>query len=257
MEKKPTFPRAEEEGMALRTLIAVVVASAVVFLISIYALSEIFGNVFVGIYYSLIVLFDAVGYYPTLSITLIETHAYKFFAILFIDGIARVVLVGFAIASVVELVGKINLKYKLHVRAAKKLRDHIIICGYSSFGERLVKDLSRAGQKFVIIEREREKVDMLHDIGYDAIDGDFTRELFLNEASVKRARSVVIDSGSDLEDAVTAIAIKRLNSKAKVIVRVNNVRSLINMMRAGADQCIIPEVLAGEEIGDQILRLRG
>ncbi len=245
--------RAEEESIALRTIVTIAIAATVLIAVSILVMSIIFENGYVGTYYSLAVLFDAVGYYPTVSVAFLSQDFYQFFTILVVDGISRIILIGFVVATVIEFAGRVNFKYRLSIITARKLKGHVVVCGYSKFGERLARDLSRTGMEFVIIERERDKVDMLHDIGYTAIDGDFTREVFLNEASVKGAKAVVIDSGSDFEDAVAVITIKRLNKDAKVIVRVNNVASLINIMRAGADQCIIPEILAGEEIGTQIL----
>ncbi len=253
MESK--LQRAEEESVAVRTILLIILISGGLIAVSVFVMSDIFENGYVGAYYSLAVLFDAVGYYPTVNVAFLTRDFYQFFAMLVIDGVARIVLIGFVIATVIEFAGRVNLKYRMSVLTARKLRNHVVICGYSNFAERLARDLSRLNQEFVIIEKERSKVDMLHDLGYTAIDGDFTNEAFLNEASVRSARAVVIDSGSDFEDAVTVITIKRMNKNAKVIVRVKNTGALVNVMRAGADQCIIPEVLAGEEVGEQILSI--
>lgn len=251
MESK--LQRAEEESIAVRTIILVITISAGLIAVSVFVMADIFESSYVGAYYSLAVLFDAVGYYPTVNVAFLSHDFYQFFTMLVVDGVARIILIGFVIATVIEFAGRVNLKYRLSVLTARKLRNHVVICGYSNFAGRLAKDLSGLGQAFVIIEKERGKVDVLHDLGYTAIDGDFTNETFLNEASIKRARAVVIDSGSDFEDAITVITIKRMNRAAKVIVRVKNAGALVNVMRAGADQCIIPEVLAGEEVGERML----
>lgn len=246
---------AEEESIALKTIVAIAAASIVAVVISIVVMSEIFGNFYDGGYYTVSVLFDAVGFYPTVTIPFLSNEFYQLFMVFVLDGVVRIVVIGFLIASVIELVSKINLQSRLSAFTARRLNGHVVICGYSSFGERLARDLSEKKKRFVIIERDKAKVDMLRDIGYLSIEGDFTKDVSLEEASIRTARAVVLDSGSDFEDALAAIAMKRLNQSVKIIVRVNREQSLTKIVDAGADQCIIPEVLAGSEIGAQIAKV--
>lgn len=246
---------AEEESIALKTIIIVALISTVAVTISAAVMGGILGSASIGDYYTISVLFDAVGFYPSIMIPFLSAQFYQFFTVLVLDGVVRIIIIGFLIASVIEFASKINLQSRLSALSARKLRGHVIICGYSSFAERLARDLAKSGRKFVIIEREKGKVDMLRDIGYLAIEGDFTRDTYLNAASIRAASAAVLDSGSDFEDALAAIAMKRLNKSIRIIVRVNMESSLTNIVNAGADQCIIPEVLAGVEIGVHIARI--
>jgi voltage-gated potassium channel len=246
---------AEEESIALKTIVIVALVSVVAVTISAAIMSSVLGSAPIGDYYTISVLFDAVGFYPAIAVPFLSAEFYQFFTVLVLDGIVRIIIIGFLIASVIELASKINLQSRLSALSARKLRGHVIICGYSSFGERLARDLAKSGKKFVIIEREKGKVDMLRDIGYLAIEGDFTKDSYLNAASIRAAGAAVLDSGSDFEDALAAIAMRRLNKSLKIIVRVNSESSLAKIVDAGADQCIIPEVLAGAEIGVQIARI--
>jgi voltage-gated potassium channel len=248
-------PKTEEESVALTAIIIVAVVSIAFFVISIHFISGIFGNAYVGSYYTISVLFDAVGFYPAVAVPFLSGEFYSFAAVLVMDGIVRIIIVGFLIASMIELASKINLKSRFSIITARRLKGHIIICGYSSFGERLAKDLLGEKKRFVIIEKDRSKVDMLRDIGYLAIEGDFTRDVFLREASIRDARAVVLDSGNDFEDVLAIIAMRRMNRSVKIIARVNSEVSITSIEHAGADQCLIPEILAGAEMGSQIVRV--
>ena len=65
----------------------------------------------------------------------------------------------------------------------------------------------------------------------------------------------MLDTTSDFEDALAIIAMKRMNKSIKVIVRLNSEASITNMIRAGADQFVIPEILAGAELGAYISKI--
>src|SRR6266550_386586 len=71
-----------------------------------------------------------------------------------------------------------------------KLRDHFIICGAGRVGSQLVRHMQRAGETFVVIEKEEAKVNELSEGGTMVLLRDATREDTLREAGVEYARGL-------------------------------------------------------------------
>ncbi len=248
-------PKAEGESIADKSIIAIALISTLFTVISVLVLWRITNNFYDGSYYTISVLFDAIGFYPYLGqITVMSTEFYQMFSFMLLEGIMKIFIIGFLIASIIELISNVDVKSKLNVLTAKKFRNHVIICGYSSFAERLIKELQKEGKRFVVIEKDKTIVETLKDLNYVVVEGDFGREFVLEEASVRNADAVIIDSPKDFYDVLCIITIRRLSKSVRVIVRINDESSITNMVRAGADQCVIPEIIAGMELGESIAK---
>ncbi|EQD80151.1 TrkA-N domain protein [mine drainage metagenome] len=115
-------------------------------------------------------------------------------------------------------------------------------------------DLKAKGKEFVVIEKNPVKVDMLRDLNYPVLDGDFTKEGYLSMASIKTASAIVFDTDSDFENLLGIITAKKMNKDLKAIVKVVHEDSVMKMVRGGANVCILPEALSGIEIGERLVR---
>lgn len=247
-----------EEDVAGTSILTIAIVSAIFVVLSIFVIWSITSNFYVSVYFTFSDLFDATGFSAVLpTIPAFSTEFYQLFSFLLVGGIVKIVIIGFLIASLIEIMSNANITSKFNIISAKKLKHHVIICGYSTFSERLIKDLVKAKKKFVIIEKDKTTVDTLNDMGYTVIDGDSTRDIYLKDASLKTADAVIIDSQKDFYDVLTLIAIRRMNKDINVIVRVNDESSVDNLKTAGASQCIIPEIFAGMELGDLIIKKFG
>lgn len=256
MESKAQMIEKEESEFAKRT-IPVVLAFAITYLVwSVYVLRGITGSLYASLYYTISTLMDAAGFLPQLGYISIHSSAfYPFFLVLFLDGIAKIVIIGFLVASLIQLVSSIDLGTKMRSYRIKRLKNHTVICGYTNFSDRLMLDLKAKGSEFVVIEKNPVKVDMLRDLNYPVLDGDFTKESYLSTASLKSAKAIVFDTDSDFENLLGLIASKRVNKDIKAIVKVVHEDSVTKMMRGGASVCILPEALSGIEVGERLVRV--
>ena len=255
MESKAQIVEKEESEFAKRT-IPIVLAFALAYLVwSVYVLREITGSIYTSLYYTVSTLMDAAGFVPQLSyITIHSSTFYPFFLVLFLDGIAKIIIVGFLVASLIQLISSIDLSSRVKAYRIKRLKNHTVICGYTNFSDRLILDLKAKGSEFVVIEKNPVKVDMLRDLNYPVLDGDFTKEGYLSMASVKTAKAIVLDTDSDFENLLGLIAAKRVNKDLKAIVKVVHEESVTKMMRGGANVCILPEALSWIEVGERLVR---
>ena len=180
---------------------------------------------------------------------------YTVMAISFLDGLAKAVIVGFLIAAFINLLSNIDIKSTLGIMTAKRLKDHVIVCGYSMLAERLCKDMARDNLRFVIIDNDPAKVGTLRDLKFNVIDGDFTRRPILESASLKNARAIIFATESDFVNLLGIVTAHHMYPEVKIIARAKQVANVTKMQRGGAELCLVPEVVAGLELGEHILRL--
>ncbi|MGD0728807.1 MAG: NAD-binding protein, partial [Candidatus Micrarchaeaceae archaeon] len=218
-------------------------------------------NFYAASYYTISALFDANGENSATFITA-AIHAssfggafYELVAVSLIDGIAKAVIVGFILAAFIELLSNIDIKSKLDIISSKRLKNHVIICGYSMLAERLCKDLTKQKAHFVIIDNDYEKVNYLRDLSYNVIDGDFTEKKILESASLGNAKAIIFATESDFVNLLGIVTAHHMYPNVKIVARARSESSVRKLQRGGAELCLVPEVVAGIELGERILKV--
>lgn len=249
-------PQVERRSVAGRTLAVLAAVAVILFVLTIFIIYNISHNFYVSAYYTVSSLFDAIGINV---VPILEASAPPFSAnfdalilISVVDGIAKIVAIGLALAAIVEMLTGTTILSKVSQFAARRLKDHVIICGYSRMAERLFADLSDKKIRFVVIDNDPETVDVLRNNGHIVIKGDYADEEVLKSAEIDRARAVVFAQKKDLENLIGVITARHLNKKVKILSRVANEDLMVKMQRAGAELCVVPEILAGVDIGSNI-----
>jgi voltage-gated potassium channel len=146
-----------------------------------------------------------------------------------------------------------ELKRMQTKRHIDEVSDHVIICGYGSFGRTIANTLSNAGRDVVVIERDQHRFEALESDDILGVRGDGRMEGALAEAGVERADTLVgaiDDSNANIEIAILA---SQLSPDVRVIVRVGNQRYSKLARRAGADDVIIPEIRSGQDVSQSII----
>ncbi|MEM3841395.1 MAG: NAD(P)-binding protein [Candidatus Micrarchaeaceae archaeon] len=244
----------EEERLAGMTLAILTAVGIVLTIFSILELYGITGNLYSASYYSLLSIFDAEGITPlTNYVAPFTLQFYKLVLVLATDGIVKIVIIGLVMASFINIMSDIDIKSKLAQISSRRMSGHTIICGYSMLSERLCSDLAASGKKFIIIVGSESDAEMLKGIGYQVIEGDFKSETVLKRAMAEKASSIIFDEKDDFDNLMGIISAKHINPKIKVITRVKDESSVTKMQRAGADQCVIPEIVAGVELGNYMV----
>jgi len=110
---------------------------------------------------------------------------------------------------------------------AQHMRDHIVIVGCGHLGKRVTEVLTDLDLPFVLIvlpeDRERnEYVCHLMEKEIPVIFGDATLTSVLRTANVEKAKAIIISINNDYLNPVIADRARKLNPKAKIIVRIYN-----------------------------------
>ena len=244
----------EEERLAGLTLALLAATGIVLTVFSILEIYGITGNIYSASYYSLLSIFDAEGITPLTGVIVPFTLTfYKLVAVLAVDGIVKIVIIGLVMASFINIMSDIDIRSKIAEISGKGMRGHVIVCGYSMLAERLCAELATQKKRFVVIVGSESEVDMLRSLGFQAIEGDFKLESVLRKAMVGTAKNIIFDAKDDFENLMGVISARHLNPKIKIITRVADEYSVTKMHRAGADQCVVPEIVAGVELGNYMV----
>lgn len=241
-------------GYAFLLLVIVIVSAvATVLLVQHYV-----GNFYDATYFTISALFDINGVVLTPPFDyhslVFDSEFYNTFPILLIDGIVKIVAIGFILAGIVELISAINIFEKLSNIGIMRMNNNIIVCGYNDLAEQICLKLKQEKAKFVVVEKDPAKVEMLRGLGYIAVRGNFTNENILKRCSIKYAKSVIFVTENDFENLLGILTARYLNPKVNIISRARDETAVTKMHRAGAGLCVVPEVLAGLDMGDMIRR---
>lgn len=153
-----------------------------------------------------------------------------------------------------EFISNINLKERGVLGRLKSLESHIIVVPYNSFSNTLLKEFRDAKIKAVTIATSRRELLPLYRQNELAIAGDIKQFETFETAGIAKAKYVIACSEDDLQNALIAITAKTANPRIKVISRVTKEEDIPKLDMAGAYKMILPEVTAGEKIGEEILK---
>lgn len=234
--------------------------SGLIILIALFSVWVIYSashNLQGSVYYTIASLIDvnSEGYAAAImaGIAPFTIPFYELILVELVDGIAKVVLIGFIVAVVINALTNIDINSKINWLRSGRLNKHVVLCGFSGLGEQIVDQLSAKKRPFLVIDKSQTKLEELNERGHTALDGDFTNIETLRKAGVEKASAVIFCAETDITNLMGILAARKLNKEITVISRARDAFTVAKMQRAGADLCIIPELLAGLELGNKLV----
>ncbi|MGC8669563.1 MAG: potassium channel family protein [Candidatus Micrarchaeia archaeon] len=166
----------------------------------------------------------------------------------------------FAIITVVfasiffSTITKINLRERRVLAKVKRLNHHIIIAPYNQFALEVANEIRKRDKEVVLIANTRQEFEHLYRERFLAIVGNpSTTELF-DAANIRNSEYVIICSENDVNNTLITMAAKTAGPRARIISRVSNEASIPKLGIAGAYRMIMPEITAGEEVGEELAK---
>ncbi|MFU1781051.1 potassium channel family protein [Haloarcula japonica] len=132
------------------------------------------------------------------------------------------------------------------------LEDHVVVCGYGTFGQTVADQIGDTDTPVVVLEHETDQYERALDDGHLALEADASREDALTDAGVKRADTVIgaiDDTNANIQIAVLA---SQLAPTVRLIVRAGDQQDETVARRVGADEVIIPEVVSGKQVCERL-----
>jgi len=199
-------------------------------------------------FYYAVVSLSTTGYG---DITPVTPHA-RFVNIVFITP-ARVLFLIILVGTTLEV---LTDQYRKNIRVTRwrrKLKDHVIVCGYGTKGRAAVSALLETGydkSRIVIVESRDEALRQAAANGLVAIEGNATRSAVLLEAHVKNAKSVVIATDSDEASVLITLTVRQLTAgQVRIIASVREQENAALLKQSGAHHVIVSSSTAGRLLG--------
>lgn len=140
-------------------------------------------------------------------------------------------------------------------RELKRMKNHVILCGYGRVGAAAAERLMDSGRDFVVICREAELMGDLPE-RIPRIVGDATEEETLREAKIEDAETMLIAFGDDSDTILAIVTARTLNPEIRLIARASFKENTRKMAKVGANEIIVPELVGGRRMVDHALTER-
>jgi voltage-gated potassium channel len=134
----------------------------------------------------------------------------------------------------------------------RKVRDHIIVCGFGTKGRSALDVLHGHGRRpedILVIDVAADRVEDATRLGYAAIHGDASRAEVLRSAEVGQAAAVVVAPDRDDSAVLMTLTARELNDTAKVVAAVREEENRHLLHQSGADSVITSSGAAGRLLG--------
>lgn len=102
------------------------------------------------------------------------------------------------------------------------IKNHIIVCGYSLLGQKIVKQLRNAGLTYAAIEHDRQHVKTGKERGDIVFFGNAASKHMLNSLYIKNADAVIIAIDNDEKVRLISESIRAINPHVSIIIKVTH-----------------------------------
>ena len=139
-------------------------------------------------------------------------------------------------------------------RLIRRMKNHVIICGYGRTGKEIADQLKSEKISTLIIEIDSSRKTEAEEKGYNVLLADATMDETLLLAGIKNCRSLVVSLPSDASNLYVVLSAKALNDTCRLIARAANEEAANKLKLAGADAVVSPYVAAGRTMAASALR---
>jgi len=162
------------------------------------------------------------------------------------------------IALIIAELGKgfvLNILGRAKMDRKKNFNNHVILCDYEFFGHIIAPELQQFGLDFVIVEEKEDIVrEIKEETPYFVIHGNPKKEEALERAGIDRATTLITAFSDDADNVFTIITAKSLNENLKIISMASSHENVDKLVKVGADDVILPEVVVGKVVARMIIQ---
>jgi monovalent cation:H+ antiporter-2, CPA2 family len=131
---------------------------------------------------------------------------------------------------------------------------HVVVIGYGLNGQNLTRVLKEVSIPFLVLEMDPDLVHQARRAGTPVIFGDGARWEILHQATIEKARAVVIAISDPAATSRIVAEVRRMNRETFIIVRTRYVAEIEPLYRLGADEVIPEEFETSVEIFARVLQ---
>jgi voltage-gated potassium channel len=155
----------------------------------------------------------------------------------------------YAVASISALILEGDLMNVFNsrklIQQLDRLQGHVIVVGLGRVGQRASDVLLSHDHAVVGIDKQPAKFEIYEEKGGIIVSGDGLDENLLRAVGVERADTLCACLPNESDNLVLTLMAKDFNPDIKVIARAGTTTFRQRLRKAGADNVILPEVMAG------------
>ncbi|WP_432976356.1 potassium channel family protein [Dactylosporangium sp. CA-233914] len=166
---------------------------------------------------------------------------------------ARVLFLIILVGTTLEVLTE---QYRTNLRLQrwrKRVKKHVIVCGYGTKGRAAVSTLLENGfdkTSVVVVENDRAALRQATSDGLVCVEGSATRSSILVEARVQEAKAVIIATDSDDASVLVTLTVRQLTAgKVSIIAAVREAENAPLLRQSGAHHVIVSSATAGRLLG--------
>ena len=205
--------------------------------------------------YMTVITLSTVGYGEIIDTT--QFGGAKVFTVILILSGMGILL--YSLSTVTSIMVEMDLrevfKRRKMGRDIKNLRNHIIVCGGGETGTCIARELKETGSRFVIIERDAERIETLERIGdMLCIRGDATNDETLIAAGIDHASALAATLSSEKDNLFLTLTARQLNPTVRIVARGLDENMNQKLRMAGANATVSPTIIGGLRMASVLIR---
>jgi voltage-gated potassium channel len=210
------------------------------------------GLSFIDAFYMTVITISTVGFREVHDLS----NEGKLFTIILI--FAGLFIAAFAVTVVSSFVIEGEFRFLMRRRIMENkvagLKDHYIICGSGQTGRYIVSEFVKRNMPYVVIEKDRARVEQIIEQGGLAVVGDATAEEDLQKVGIERAKGLLCCLSSDADNVFVVLTARGLNQDLYIISRAIDDKADLKLLKAGSDKVVSPNEIGGVRMASLILR---
>ncbi|WP_327009296.1 NAD-binding protein [Dactylosporangium sp. NBC_01737] len=166
---------------------------------------------------------------------------------------ARVLFLIILVGTTLEVLTE---QYRTNLRLQrwrKRVKNHVIVCGYGTKGRAAVSTLLENGldkSQVVVVESSSAAVRQAQSDGLVVVEGSATRSTVLKEARVEDAKAIIIATDSDDASVLVTLTVRQLTAgKVSIIAAAREAENAPLLRQSGAHHVIVSSATAGRLLG--------
>lgn len=162
----------------------------------------------------------------------------------------------FLTSFIVELDLRNVFRRRRTMKEIAHMKNHVIVCGAGRTGGMVVEEFIMSGQPFTVIERDPEKIEVLHALAGQTtiIQGDATIDHYLEDAGIDHACGLIACLSSDTDNLFVCLSAKDIRPDLKIVARAFEEQTVHKLYRAGADHVVSPNQSGAIRMASLFLR---
>ncbi len=136
----------------------------------------------------------------------------------------------------------------------RRLRDHVIVCGFGRMGRSVAEQLGAFGTPFNVVEKDPERLEEIEALGVPHVAGDATDDATLLAAGVERAKALATVLPHDADNLFVTLTARSLNRALTIVARTSSEKNRPKLLSAGANHVLDPYQSGGRLLARQMLQ---